>query len=184
MLPYLGVANVFFRTGGEGDFVVGESEGLHQFEGQLQHAADLVFHLLGPTKDVGVVLGEATHPHQAVQYAAAFVAVDCTQLGEPQGQFPVAAQGRAVDGDMEGTVHRLEEVFLLIHLYRREHALAVEVEVAAGLPQGGAADMGRIHHVVAPAEVDVFPVVLDQRAYAAPFGCQTTSPGPISSWML
>ena len=117
MLPHLEVADVLLRAGGEGDAVVGEAEGLHQLEGELQNAADLVLDLLGAAEDVGVVLGEAAHAHEAVKDTAALVAVDGAQLGEAQGQLAVAAQGGAVDGDVEGAVHGLQVVFLLVDLH-------------------------------------------------------------------
>ena len=76
MFPRFQVAHVLFRTGGKGDGVVGEAEGIQKLESQLQHAAYLFLHLLRAAEYVGVVLGEAAHPHKAVQYTAALVAVD------------------------------------------------------------------------------------------------------------
>ena len=170
MFPHLQVAHVLLRAGGQSDAVIGETEGFHQLEGQFQHAANFVLNLLRAAEDMGVVLGEAAHPHQAMQHAAALVAVNRAQLGETQGQFAVAAQGRAVDGDVERAVHWLQVVFLLVHLHRRKHTLAVEIQVTAGLPQGGEADVGRVDHVVTTAIMDVLPVVLDEGAHPAALG--------------
>ena len=119
---------------------------------------------------MGVVLREAPHPHQPVQHAAALVAVDRAQLGKTQGQFPVAPQSRAVDGDVEGAVHRFQEVFLLVHLHRREHPLAIKIEMPAGLPKCRASDVRRIHHVVAAPVVNILPVILDEGADAPALG--------------
>ena len=91
MIPHFQVAHVLLGAGGQGNAVVREAECFKQFKGQFENAADLLFDLLRTAEDVGVVLREATDPHQAVQHSTTFVAVDCAQLGEAQGQFPVAS---------------------------------------------------------------------------------------------
>lgn len=50
---------------------------------------------------------------------------------------------------MEGAVHRLKLVLLLLHLHRLEHVVAVEVEVPGGLPQVQVRNVRRVQYVVA-----------------------------------
>ena len=84
MLPHIVVSDGFLRTGGYHDGILGESEGLKKLEGQVQHAADLVLDLVRAAEYVGVVLGEAPDPHQAVEHAAPFVAVHRSEFAVSQ----------------------------------------------------------------------------------------------------
>ena len=56
---------------GPGGQLVGrlQVEGLVPLTHQLEQRGDLVLQLVGPAEDVGVVLGELAHPHQAGQRA-------------------------------------------------------------------------------------------------------------------
>ena len=117
-----------------------------------------------------VILSKPANSHETMQNSAAFITVDRTQFGEAQGQLPVTAQSRSIYCDVEGAVHGFQIVFLLVHFHRREHALAVKVQVAAGLPERGTADVGRVHDVVSTPVVDVLPIVFYKRAYAPPLG--------------
>ena len=164
MVPHLRVAHALFGAGGQRYHVVVESEGTDEVECEVEHTQHLVFHLIGAAEDVGVVLGEAAHTHGAVQGAAALVTIDGAKLAEAQGQVAVAAQGRLVDHDVEGAVHGLQEVLLALHIHGRVHGVAVEVEVAAGLPQVGAADVRRVDEVVAALAVQLAPVVFGNGA--------------------
>ena len=106
--------------------------------------SDLVLQLVWPAEDVRIVLGEASHPEQAVEDAAPFVPVDGPQLTEAHRQLSVAAQRRLVHKDMERAVHRLKVVFLAVQIYGRVHTLGVEVQMAAGFPQSALADVRRV----------------------------------------
>jgi hypothetical protein len=76
---------------------------------------------------VGIVLGEAPDAGEAVQYAAALVAVDRPILGVAFGQITVRAHLALKDLDVEGTVHGLGIVILTLDVHRRVHVLGVEV---------------------------------------------------------
>jgi hypothetical protein len=76
--------------------------------------------LLGRAEVVGVILGEAPHPHQPVHHAAALVAVDGPLFSIAHGQISVRADIRFIDLDVEGAVHRLE-VILLVSQSRWAH---------------------------------------------------------------
>ena len=91
-------------------------------------------------EDMRVVLGEAAHPHEAVQRAMRLVAVAGAELGKTQRQVAVALDALVEDLHVAGAVHGLERVHpllvrvLLVDL-RDEHVLAVLVPVARGLPE-------------------------------------------------
>ena len=55
---------------------------------------DLRLDLVLAAEDVGVVLGEGAHPHDAVQGAGRLVAVAGAELGHAQRQVAVATSGR------------------------------------------------------------------------------------------
>ena len=122
------------RPVGEVDPHVLESEvavdALQQFAEVLGLGRDLV---LG-AEDVGVVLRERAHPHQAVQGARGLVAVAGAELGHPQGQVAVAVQALVEDLHVAGAVHRLQRQRLVLGL-EREHVLAELLPVAGHFPQ-------------------------------------------------
>ena len=137
---------------------------------EVEDPQDLGLDLLGRAEDVGVVLGEAAHAEQAVQGAAALVAVDGAELGPAQGQVAVGAHPGLVDLDVEGAVHRLDVVVLPVDVHRRVHAVLVEAEVARGLPEDLAADVRGVEDVVAAGPVALAPVLLDDGPDAGALG--------------
>ena len=150
--------------------VVVEAEGPQETEGEVQDAPDLVLHLVGTTEDVGVVLGETAHPEHAVEDAAPLVAIDGAQFPDAHGQVPIATGGRLVVHDVEGAVHRFQVVLLPLHLHGRVHVLAVEVQVAAGLPQVGPPHVRGVDQLIAGPDVLLSPEVLDDAADAGALG--------------
>ncbi len=129
-VPHGVIPDGFLRSGGEVDFVVVEIEGGEDALGEIKDAQDLITDLFRKTEHVGVVLGEAAHPHQAMHHAGALVAIHRSQLRPADRQLSIAAQFAGVGEHVERAVHRLELVFPLVHLHRAEHAFGVEVEVA------------------------------------------------------
>jgi len=103
-------------------------------QAKVQDLLDFFFHLIRPAEDVRIVLGEATHPHQPVEHATAFVAVHGAELGQAHGQIAIAASSRLVHHDVKRAVHRLQEVFLSLNVQRGIHIFAVEIEMSARLP--------------------------------------------------
>jgi hypothetical protein len=60
--------------------------------GQLDKGRGLLADLVFGTEDVGVVLGEAAHPHDAVQRTGWLVAVAGAELGHAQWQVTVGLE--------------------------------------------------------------------------------------------
>ena len=131
---------------------------------QVDDVEDFLFQLVRPAEDMGIVLGEATHPHQAVQGAGALVAIDRAQFAPADGELAVAVLVGVVHPDVKGAVHRLELVQDLVDLHRGIHVLAVEIEVPGGLPEILAGDVRGVQQLVAVAVVFVLPVVLEEPA--------------------
>jgi len=127
---------------------------------------------------MGVVLGKATHAQQPMQHAAALIAIDGAQLSPAQGQLPVGTHVTLVDHDVKGAVHRLDIILLPVDLHRGVHAFPVEIEMARGLPQPGAADVGRVEDVIAALVMPGAPKVLNDRADPCTFGVPVHEPGP------
>ena len=114
--------------------------------------------LLG-AEDMGVVLGEGAHPHEAVQRARGLVAVHRAELGEPQRQLAIAAQAVLEDHDVARAVHRLDRINALVLAFRllaggarHEHALAVPAPVARNLPQPLVEHLWRVHLLIIVGE--------------------------------
>ena len=93
--------------------------------------------LIARAKDVGVVLGEAAYAQEAVEHARALVAIDGAEFGEAEGQLAITAQARLVDQNVAGAIHGLELVVGLFDFHGAKHIFAIEIGVAAGVPQIG-----------------------------------------------
>ena len=111
-----------------------------------------------------IVLREAADAHQAVEHAALLVAVHGAEFRPAAGEFAVGAHAALVDLDVERAVHGLGVVVELVDLHRGVHALLVESEVSAGLPELAASDMRRVQQVVAVRQVLLAPESLDDVA--------------------
>lgn len=131
---------------------------------QANDVVNFVLQLLRQAENVGVILGEATYTHQAVQRTGTLIAVDRAQFAPADGEVPVAVGLGLVHADMEGAVHRLELVGHLVDDHGRIHVFAVEVRVAGGLPQVMPRDVRRVQELVSVPVMLVLPVVLDQPA--------------------
>ena len=133
---------------------------------------DLVGDLVLAHEQVAVVHGQAADAQQAVQHARALVAVDRAELGVAQRQVAVRPQLRAVDGDVERAVHRLDQVALAVELHAAEQVVLVVREVAGRLEQLLARDVRRVDQLVAAAHVlapdDVLDLIADHRALRVP----------------
>ena len=152
----------FSGSVGEIYLVIAEAKGAEESEGEVEDASDLGFQLVWAAEDMGVVLGETPDPEEAVEDARPLVAVDGAQLRKAHGKLPVASEGRPVHEDVEGAVHGFQVVVLVVYLQGCVHVFAVELEVAAGLPEPGLADVGRIDQRVAGVQVKLPPEVLHQ----------------------
>ena len=128
-LPHLLLAHVVLGHGGQLD-LVGQAEGGVDLVKEPHHALDLLLHLVGGHEDVGVVLGEAAHPEQAVEGAGHLVPVDQTQLGHAEGQVPVGVGLILIHQHAAGAVHGLDGVVLPVD-DGGVHVVLVVVPVAA-----------------------------------------------------
>ena len=91
-LPLLvGPCRLARRLGGQLKVEVVESELSKQVEHEREDARELGLHLLWRTEDVGVVLGHAAHPGEAVHGARLLVAVDAAELEHPDRQLSIRA---------------------------------------------------------------------------------------------
>ena len=143
---------------------------------EIQHKIDLGWHLFGRHEMVGVILGETAHAQQSVQHTAAFVAVNCAHLGKAHRHLAVGAHSALVDMNMEGAVHRFEEIFLPFNVDRRIHVLAVVTQMTAGLPQRSFADVGGIDEFIANPVVFRPPEILHRLADASAVGMPKDQP--------
>ena len=107
-IPDLVAAGANRRAIGEPDEDVGKAEVAIDRLEQIADADRLRGDLLGRAEDVGVVLGERAHAHQAVEGAGRLVAVTRAELGHPQRQITVAVQALVEDLHMRRAVHRLQ----------------------------------------------------------------------------
>ena len=71
---------------------------------------------------------------------------------------------------VEGAVHRLELIRLVLHVDGLVHVLAVKVGVPGRLPQVELADVRGVQQLVPAIEMGVLPEVLDHVAHARSLG--------------
>ena len=170
--PVVRGAGVLFRPGGEIDLVPVEPEPAQHEKSEIEKGEDLLVQLVGAKEQVGVVLGEPTHPHKTVQRSGRFVPVYGSQLGIAHGQVAVGSHPGLVDMDVERAVHRLELVILPFYPDGREHALPVVVEMPAHPPQVDSRDVRGEYEVIPRPRVLFPPEILhdpaDDRALGVP----------------
>ena len=157
MLPLLHSADVILRHGAEFNGVA-EAEGGVHFVEQADRLLDHVLHLVRGHEDVGVVLGEAADPEQAVERTGQLVPVYQAQLAHPQGQLPVGVRLAGVDQHAAGAVHGLDGVILFVD-NSGVHVLLIVVPVAGTLPQLTVEDDGGGDLHIAVLLVDLAPVI-------------------------
>src|SRR5450759_1246880 len=89
------------------------------------------------------------------------VAIYGTQFGPSKRKITIAANLRLVDEDVEGAVHRLEHVLVLIDLERRVHVLLVEAPVARGFPEFKICNVRCVDEFIPTPDVLSTPEILD-----------------------
>ena len=117
---------------------------------------DLVF----GAEDVGIVLDESTHAHQAVQGAGHLVAVARTELGQAQWQVAIGLEALVEHLHMAGAVHRLDRELPALG-FQREHVLAELGGMAGFLPQREIHQLRRVDFLVAVGTLLFAHVLLD-----------------------
>src|SRR5712691_5066997 len=95
---------------GKLDFEFVEAKILHHRKGKIHASFDFGFDLRGHAEDVRVVLSEAADAEQAVEHAAALVAIDGAEFGKANRQVAITMQLRLVNQNVTWAVHGLELV--------------------------------------------------------------------------
>mmetsp|Transcript_26265 Transcript_26265/g.66878 ORF Transcript_26265/g.66878 Transcript_26265/m.66878 type:complete len:389 (+) Transcript_26265:617-1783(+) len=134
LVPLLQLAQVRLGARGQRHGVVEPKHAVHLAQ-ELEEALHLGHDLVGAAEDVRVVLREAAHAEQAVHGARPLVPVHRAQLSHADGQVAVRVVSLLVDAHMEGAVHGLDLVLLILNLHLVKHRLLVKVKVARRLPQ-------------------------------------------------
>src|SRR5579859_174284 len=154
------------------DLVFSEAKSLEDGHGEFHAAHDFALNLLRRAEDVGIILGEAAHPQQAVHHARPLISVHRAQLAVTLRQVAIGAHGIRIDEDVAGAVHGLHAIFRVVELHGREHVLRVIAFMAAGLPQVHAEGVWRINERIAALEVliahPVFHFLADDAAFGMP----------------
>ena len=148
-VPDLVRAHPLGRPVGELDAHVVEAEIAVNAQDQLGHPHRFLGDLLRGAEDVGIVLGEGAHPHQAVQRPRGLIAVHLAEFGEAQRQLAVAAQPLLEHLDVPGTVHRLDGEGALIRRLGHEHVLAEIGDVTGLHPELPVHDFRRVDFQIA-----------------------------------
>lgn len=178
IFPLRGVAYAFFGLRAQEGMKLAETERAQDVQAEVQHKVNLLRHLVRAAEVVRVILREAAHAHKPVQHARAFVAIDGALLRVAQRQVAVRAQAALVDVQVEGAVHRLDEVLLTLNFDGRVHVLFVEAQMSARLPKRRLADMRGVDEVIAVGHVLVFPEALNLEPDHAAVGVPKDQPLP------
>src|SRR5580704_7097390 len=180
-MPVFGLAGVIFRMRlvpiGKLDLELLEAKIFHHSEGEVDASFDFTFDLRRHAENVRVVLSETAHAQEAVEHAAAFVAIHGAEFGEAHGQIAIAAQPRLINKDVARAIHRLELVFGFFDFHGAEHVVFVKAGVAAGVPEFAAHDVRRVNDVVSALEKFGAQPVLDDRADQTTFGVPENQAG-------
>src|SRR5210317_268047 len=110
LFPDVVGAHRFFGSGAQIYIIILEPEPLENQKVEFKNVENFFFELIFPTENVGIVLGETTHPKQAVQGSGPFVAVDGTELGPADRELAVTSLVAFINTDVKWAVHRFELV--------------------------------------------------------------------------
>ena len=164
-------ARIFLRVVriAQGNAATGlEAEDRHDFLHEAQAGFELVLELFGRAEDVAVVLGEAAHAHEAVEFARLFLTVNGAELGVALRQVAVAARLRRVGHEVHRAVHGFEQKLPLLDADGFIHALRVVGIVAGGFIEVDGADVRRVEPLVAVVHEfggdEFFQLCTDDRA--------------------
>ncbi len=108
-------------------FVVFELQSLEDVEDDVHHLEEFILDLVGSTEDMGVVLREAAHTCQTMQFTALFVAIDRAEFGKAQRQFAIRTRESAEYLAVVRAVHGFEQILFTFfrRVYRLERVFAV-----------------------------------------------------------
>ena len=126
---------------------------------QLDNPGHLIPDLFLGHEDVGVVLGKAAHPHQAVQGSGGLVPVYQPQLAHAQGQVAVAVDTPLIHQHAAGAIHRLEAKLPVID-GAGIHVIPVMIPMPAAQPQLLIEHNRRFDFQIAVLGMDLPPEIL------------------------
>ena len=132
-------------------------------------------------EDVGIVLGEVAHAHDAVQRAGRLIAMYLAEFGELERQVAVGLEPVPENLHMAGTIHRLAAIDLLVRSFRDVHIFAELLPMAGLLPQDPLHHFRRVHLDEAVSILAAADIVHQSLEQVQPLGCQNTAPCA-SSW--
>ncbi len=133
-VPKLVGAYTLFRASGQFEFDILETEIGVDIQRELDERGRLGLHLVFGTEDVRIVLGEATHAHDAVQGTRRLVTMTGTELGQTHRQLAVAFQALIEHLHVARAVHRLDRVVAAFGL-GGEHVVGVVGPVPGFFPE-------------------------------------------------
>ncbi len=112
-VPILRAAHGILRLCGK-LHVISEAKHLVKIVHQINDTDDLIPDLLRKHKDMSIILGKATNPHQAMEGTGQLMTVDQPQLCHSYRQIPIAVDFSLIEKHAARTVHRLYRVVLPI----------------------------------------------------------------------
>ncbi len=157
-------ADRFFGPGGEKHLEFSKSKCLEHEKCKVQYPADFHFHLIRSAEQVGIILCESPHSHEAVEDPGPFVPVDGSKLAITNGKISITSQVRLIDHDVVRAVHRFELVLAALQLHGRKHVFPIIIEVPAGFPKIKAGRMRGVDQVVPVTNMLLAPKVFNQQA--------------------
>ena len=145
LVPDLVLSRADLRTVGEFHQHVVEAEIRIDTLEKGAEALRLRRHLVFGGEDMGVVLREGAHPHDAVQRAGGLVAVAGAELRHAQRQVAVALDALLEYLHVARAVHRLQREQPVLRRLGHEHMLAELLPMARGLPERAVEELRRLH---------------------------------------
>ncbi|MNH08289.1 hypothetical protein D3C79_677010 [compost metagenome] len=112
--PHIVSADALLRAGGEFNCDLFEAKGAVNIIDHSDAFVHFGTHLLFRTEDMGVILSETTHAHQAMQRTRRLVAVATAELAHAQRQITVRLQALVEDLHVSRAVHRLDAIFTVL----------------------------------------------------------------------
>jgi hypothetical protein len=177
-LPALGVIDIFVEVfhvrQGQAHPEIVDAEQAVIVRVHVHHVQELVLGLVGTAIDMGVVLAETTHPHQAGQTARGFIAINLTIFRQAHRQIAIGPLVVRIDHVVVRAVHRAQIVFLLVDHDRRIHVVRIERQMPRAVIELALGDVRRGDAAITGAVLgdagELFQLVADHITRRQPHG--------------
>ena len=144
-----------FRTGRQ-FYMIREPEQFIYIIDKIDYADNFILDLFLQHKNVSIVLGKCSYPHQAVKGAGQLMPVYLPQFAHTNGKVSVAVQFPFIYQHRTGTVHGFNRIIPVVDLCKI-HVVLIMIPMSGSVPQIFIQNQRRFNFLIAPLNMSFPP---------------------------